>query len=108
MSDWPENKASLPQSISVYFNYRDELSVQDGTVLRGERVVIPSSMRADMKRRIHAGHLGLNSCLRRARDVVFWPVMSSEVRQFVESCHICATYCDKQPQETISMHDVSS
>ena len=79
MSDWPENKASLPQSISVYFNYRDELSVQDGTVLRGERVVIPSSMRADMKRRIHAGHLGVNSCLRRARDVVFWPGMSSEI-----------------------------
>jgi len=27
MSGWPENKASLPQSISVYFNDRDELSV---------------------------------------------------------------------------------
>jgi len=83
VSGWPENKTLLPQSISSYFDYRDELSVQDGIVLRGERVVIPSSMRADMKRRIHAGHLGINSCLRRARDVVFWPGMSSEIRQFI-------------------------
>ena len=85
MTGSPENKASVPQSISTYYGYRDELSVQDGIVLRGERVVIPSSMKADMKRRIHAGHLGINSCLRRARDVVFWPGMSSEIRQFVES-----------------------
>jgi len=98
MTGWPENKTSVPQSISTYYDYHDELSVQDGIVLRGERVVIPSSMRADMKRRIHAGHLGIKSCLRRARDVVFWPGMSSEIRQFVESCHVCATYCDKQPQ----------
>jgi hypothetical protein len=102
---WPENKADLHPSVAIYYNYRDELSIQDGIVLRGERVVIPRSMRADMKRRIHAGHLGINSCLRRARDVVFWPGMSSEIRQFIENCTVCATYCDKQPAETLKFHE---
>ena len=62
-------------------------------------------MRADMKRRIHSGHLGINSCLRRARDTIFWPGMTSEIRQFVESCTVCATYYDKQPAETLIMHE---
>jgi len=65
-------------------------------------------MRNDIKQRVHAGHLGINSCLRRARDIVFWPGMSGELRQFVESCHICATYSDRQPAEPLSMHEVSS
>jgi len=59
---WPENKATLPPPIAVYFNYRDEPSIQDGIVLRGESTVIPQSLRADMKRRIHSGHLGIDSC----------------------------------------------
>jgi Integrase zinc binding domain len=71
----------------------------------GERIVILRSMRADMKRRIHSGHLGISSCLRRARDIIFWPGMTSEIRQFVESCTVCATYCDKQPAETLIMHE---
>ena len=32
--------------------------------------------------------------------------MSSEIRQYVESCDICATYADKQAPETLSLHPV--
>lgn len=105
---WPDKKAELTSSVAVYYSYRDELSIQDGIILRGERVVIPQSLRADMKRRVHSGHLGINSCLRRARDVIFWPGMSSEIRQYVESCNVCATYCDKQQQETLIIHETCS
>jgi len=102
---WLAREQSISATVDIHLF---QLPRRLGIVLRGERVVILSSMRADTKRRIHAGHLEINSCLRRAHDIVFWPGMSSEIRQFVESCHICATYCDKQPQETISMHDVCS
>ena len=67
---WPENKALLSQSIAPYYNYRDEMSVQDGIILRSERVVIPASMRHEMKQKVHAGHSGINSCLRRARELL--------------------------------------
>jgi hypothetical protein len=49
-SGWPDDKTALNASVVVYYSYRDELSVQDGIILRGERIVIPRSMRADMKR----------------------------------------------------------
>ncbi|KAJ8050047.1 hypothetical protein HOLleu_03082 [Holothuria leucospilota] len=61
-----------------------------------------------MKEKIHAGHLGINSCLRRARELIFWPGMSSEIRQFIESCGICAAFSDKQASEPLFMHPVPS
>ena len=82
--------------------------MQDGVLYRGERVVIPTSLRREMKEKVHAGHLGINSCLRRARDLVYWPGMSSEIRQFVEMCGVCSTYLDKQTPEPIHLHDVPS
>ena len=38
---WPERKSNLPAAVTAYFPFRNELVVQDGRVLRGDRVVIP-------------------------------------------------------------------
>jgi hypothetical protein len=103
---WPDHKDKLPMSVVPYFNYRDELSMLDGIVLRGERVVIPKSMRREMKDKVHAGHLGIKSCLRRARELIFWPRMSAEIREFIESCSTCATFADRQSPETLYLHEV--
>jgi len=106
LQGWPIHKSSVPSVITVYFDYRDELTVPDGILLRGERVVIPLSIRKDILHKVHAGHLGINSCLRRARELVFWPGMSSQIRQIVQSCPVCATYCNKQQQETLWIHEI--
>ena len=106
ISGWPVSKVNLPAKLTPYYDYRDELSVQDGVILRGERIVIPRAVQPEMKRRIHSGHLGINSCLRRARELLFWPGMSGDIKRHVESCDVCSTYCDKQSPETIYMHPV--
>ena len=100
LKGWPNQKDGVPMEALPYFNYRDELTIQDGIVYRGDRIVVPKALRPDMKNRVHAGHLGINSCLRRARDLIYWPGMSAEIRQHVETCGTCATYASKQPQET--------
>lgn len=103
---WPNEKAEVPTSILPYFSYRDELTVQDGIVLRGERIVIPQSLRLEMKTKVHAGHQGINSCLRRARNLIFWPGMSADIRTFIESCETCATHSFRQPEQPLQMHEV--
>ena len=98
---WPESKMELADELHPYFSYRDELTVQDGIIFRGERILVPKELRAEMKKKVHAGHLGINSCLRRARDLLFWPGMSSDIRQFVEGCHTCASFAAKQPKQPL-------
>lgn len=46
---WPDNMKVLLDSLKLFFNYRDELTVQDGLILRGQRIVIPLSMQPKMQ-----------------------------------------------------------
>ena len=38
--------------------------------------------------------------------MVFWPGMSSEIQQYIESCDTRATHSDKQAAEPLVMHEV--
>ena len=58
-----------------------------------------------MKKKVHTGHLGINFCLRCARDLIFWPGMSTDIREYVEKCGTCSTYQDKQPSESLYVHE---
>ena len=96
VAGWPNDRHDVPPEARPYFDYRDELTVQDGIVYRGDRIVVPKSMQLEMKQKVHIGHLGINSCLTRAHDTIFWPGTSSEIRNYIETCGTCATYGVKQ------------
>lgn len=51
---WPKTKDGLPPQLTPYFSIRDTLTVQDGILMKGERLVIPISMRTDIKHLLHA------------------------------------------------------
>lgn len=70
---WPSKKASIPDELGDYWNIRAELSVNDGVIYKRNQIVIPNSMRKDMLQRIHTGHLGMEKCKRRAREVMYRP-----------------------------------
>ena len=106
MQGWPDQKEKFPTGILPYFNYRDELTVQDGIIMRADRIVIPQSLRQDLKIKVHAGHQGVNSCVRRAPHLIFSPGMSSDIRAYIESCDTCATYCTRQPGHPLQTHEI--
>ena len=44
------------------------------------------AMRSQMLDKVHSSHIGAEGCLRRAREVVFWPGMTAEIKEYVSSC----------------------
>ena len=68
---WPVNKTDVAPGAKPYWNYCDEISCQGGILLKGSRVIIPTSMRSEMLRNIHSSHLGTEKCKSRARDILF-------------------------------------
>ena len=46
---WPESKVKVHTFLTPYFSSKDELSLQDGFIFKGERVVIQESLRGIMK-----------------------------------------------------------
>jgi hypothetical protein len=68
---WPESKEDVPKPIHLYYTFREELTFQDGIIFKGERIVVPQSVRNDMLSRIHNGHVGIQGCLRRAKESLY-------------------------------------
>ena len=105
---WPDTKEEVPVSIQGYFHFGDELSVQDGLVLKGERLVVPQSMREEIKQKLHQSHLGIQGCLRRGKEVVYWPGMNKDIEDFISSCSVCKSYQTDQQKEPMISHEIPS
>ena len=103
---WPEERSKTPEAALPYFNIRDELSIQDGLVLRGERIVIPVTLRKEMKETLHTSHLGIEGTLRRARECIYWPGMNQEIKQFISMCETCRSYEQQNQKETLMPHEL--
>ena len=68
---WQERRAEVPSQLQAYFPFREELSIQDGIVFKGERIVVPSSLRQCMMDKLYASHLGIQRCLKRAKEAFY-------------------------------------
>ena len=102
---WPSGKNLVPGHLRQYYSFKDELSLKDGLIFRGERLCIPEAARAKLKERVHASHIGLQGCIRRAREAIFWPGMNQELESFISKCSICMAHGNKQ-RETLASHEV--
>jgi hypothetical protein len=72
-----------------YQQRKDELSVQDGCVLWGSRVVVPPPGRPKVMDELHEGHPGASRMKSLARSYVWWPSMDAELERKVKDCVPC-------------------
>ena len=77
---WKDTKEDV---LKPYASRRDELSVQDGCLLRGSRVVIPAVDE------LHDGHPGISRMKSLARIAVWWPKIDADLEQKVKKCEKC-------------------
>ncbi|KAJ7996477.1 hypothetical protein DPEC_G00237470 [Dallia pectoralis] len=85
---WPD-KSQLQGALRHYRPDRAVLTVHDGLLLRGTRLVIPFSLQGDVLQRLHEGHLGVTKCRGRAKQTVWWPGLSSQLNDMVLKCRTC-------------------
>ena len=90
-----------PEMIRSYFPYRDELTVYNGLVLKGNCIVIPAILRKDLLTVMHESHLGICKTLDCVRTCMFWPNITNDIKDMISHCRACAQHQDKQPNETI-------
>jgi transposase InsO family protein len=101
---WPELKQNAPIGAHPFWNYRDEITYHHGILFKGNKVIIPTSMRTAMLKLIHASHLGADRCKRRARDIIFWPGMNAQIEDFINNCSTCSTHKRNNTKEPLLPH----
>ena len=85
---------------------RDELHTVDGLIFRGDRIVIPGSLRPSIMDKIHEGHLGQEKCQARACSSVYWPGMTKELDARVARCAVCSKYQKSNQREPLMPHEI--
>ena len=102
---FPVKPDLLPPGVRPYWSIRDELTVDDGIVLWGARMIIPKAMRKEILQQLHASHQGQERTLRRARQIVYWPNISNDIQNTVRTCAACAERLPSQPQEPLQQDE---
>ena len=93
---FPCDKKNLPTVLQEFWNYRDTLSIENGLITCGNRIIVPKEMRAEMLQYINEGHQGKERCLLRARNTVFWPKIKHDIQELIERCIICQEHGKSQ------------
>ena len=105
MQGWPKNIKQVPPEIQPYWTFREELTIEDGLILKGTRIVIPNKQWQAILKQLHEGHLGLNKCKLRAKETVYWPGLNNELENLVLNCELCLKYstakCKLEPSLTL-------
>ena len=103
---WPERREEVPVQIREFWNYREELTLHNGILFKNQRVIIPKALRPELTARAHSSHQGIEACIRRAKDVVFWPSMTKDIKETVEKCEICAAFQAKNVRQPRQTHEI--
>ena len=92
MNGWPHRKSDVPEEVTDFWNFREELSIDNGVVLKADRIVIPKELQKEVLNQIHTGHLGIQKSKLKARSGVYWPGMNNDIEEMVSSCAACQAY----------------
>ena len=52
----------------------------DDLIFKGHQLVIPSSAGDNILECSHKAHVGIEMCLRRMRETVYWPGMAADMK----------------------------
>lgn len=84
--------------LHTYWLHRMELSLQDGCLLLGNRVVVPPPLRAATLRALHKAHSGIVQTKALARSYIWWPHLNEDIEALVGQCNKCLEHRHMPPR----------
>ena len=72
LDGWPGTNNECAEPVYIYCTYREELTIIDGLMVKGNHIVIATNMCHDCLQTLHVSHLGVNKTLMQACTSVFF------------------------------------
>ncbi|XP_055604150.1 uncharacterized protein K02A2.6-like [Uranotaenia lowii] len=88
-----------PPELRSYEAIADDLSVQNGIIIKRGCAVIPKSLQNLTLNVAHKGHPMASKMRSILRERVWWPGITSDVEKWVQTCQLCAT-CGRPEKPT--------
>lgn len=88
---------------NVYERRKTELSVHNGCILWGARVVVPPQGRGRIIKELHEGHPGITVMKAVSRSHVWWPGLDDSIKECVNTCDKCQLTRNMPAESPLSM-----
>ena len=94
---WPNVSTGDP-NLTPYVRRKNELSLQNGCILWGSRVVLPPKLRPKIMNELHSSHAGSSRMKELARSYVWWPNLDKDLEELCNSCPDCLSTRSNPPK----------
>ena len=92
--NWPHH---VPKCLQPFADRRNELTVEEGCLLWGFRVIIPFRLREKLLDELHRDHPGVTRMKSVARSYMWWPGMDTAIEHIAKSCQSCQSVKGNPP-----------
>ena len=106
LGGWPDQVQDVPCIARHFWGTRDELSIDNGLLLKGTRVCIPPKLLKRTLADLHGTHQGVNRMQVQEREAVYWPAIDSDISDYVSQCTICTKYKASLPAQPMLPRDI--
>ena len=83
---WPE---VVDPELNIFHTKQEELSIHEGCILWGTRVVVPKQGREAVLQELHQGHPGISRMKFFARMYVWWSGLDKDIEKLLHGCNKC-------------------
>ena len=87
-----------------YFDFRDELSTDNGLLLKGLCLIIPNTLKEEYLHHLHKGHLSIKKTQANAKEHLYWLGIDADISDYGKRCQECIKR-SRQP-EPLQPHDI--
>ena len=98
---WPSDIKGVPALIKPYWAFRDEISIDNGLMMKRHRIIIPKALQNVILLKLHASHQGTEKTKLLARSAFYWRDLNRDIDNVTKSCSICQEPQSKQAKEPL-------
>ena len=95
LNGWPA------RSLQAYHQAQGKLSLINGLLVYNGRIVVPSSQCWDILGKLHETHQGLHKCRHNTQTAVWWPGLSTDLKNLIYTCRVCHEHRPSQRSEAL-------
>ena len=102
---WLHQRRHVPCLAQRYWDFRGELSTDDGMLLKGLMLIIWGELQEEYLSRLHEGHLSANKVQENAKQHMYWTGIDADIEDYTKLCEECIKR-SQVAKEPLQPHDI--
>ena len=106
LNGWSERIQEVPSIPCHFWGTRDKLTIENGVLLKGDRVCICPGLYERMLSDLHNNHRGIEKMRHLSQTTIYWSRIDADIANYVNQWKICTQHIAKQAVHPMLLWDV--